>query len=442
MAACVRLVLRGSPLLRGSHVLLAIAVAALAGPAALADGSGPGAVALAGPGAALPVPSRASELPGLDVPGRHAGAVAAARAPELASALAARLGLSYQDAGSYLLLSDGVCRVRLYPNSYRIALDGEDRTLRGYLARGPQGVTLPGPAAAIVEGHIQRVRAQRLAPPPAPKAATVLAPKALTPPKARPAPLLRPMYGPASSASGAASQVKPDPSWMVASTARTWKWIVLHHSDDTRGNLEKYHQGHLGQGWEHGCGYHFVIGNGSLSGDGEVEVSQRWLRQLHGAHAKTPDNLFNEQGIGICLVGDFEKGSARPSAAQMRALVRLTQWLMDRYGIAPAGVRGHCHCKPTCCPGKNFPWGELRSKLRAPAPVAGATPTPGAVPSPGAGPSATASTSPSATPALALRLPAAPLASAAPAASAAPEGPALGEPPAGLPSAGFPPPAR
>ena len=110
-----------------------------------------------------------------------------------------------------------------------------------------------------------------------------------------------------------------------------------------------------------------MIGNGSLSGDGEVEVSQRWTRQLHGAHAKTPDNRYNDFGIGITLVGDFEQGSGRPTQAQMRSLVRLTQWLMDRYGIPMANVKGHCDCKATCCPGKNFPWRELRMKLRAPA---------------------------------------------------------------------------
>jgi hypothetical protein len=185
-----------------------------------------------------------------------------------------------------------------------------------------------------------------------------------------------------------------------------------------------------------------VIGNGSLSGDGEVEASQRWLGQLHGAHAKTPDNLFNEHGIGICLVGDFEKGSGRPTAAQMRALTRLTQWLMDRYGIALANVRGHCHCKATCCPGKNFPWGELRSKLRGPASGAACACAP-----------ASATAAPAAarpigatTPALAQRLPAAAGPPAAAAAAAplptVPEPPALGAPPAGLPPAGFPVPAR
>jgi hypothetical protein len=140
--------------------------------------------------------------------------------------------------------------------------------------------------------------------------------------------------------------------------------------------MSKYHQGHLDKGWEHGCGYHFVIGNGTQSGDGEVEASQRWRQQLQGAHAKTPDNQFNEHGIGICLVGNFELGTSRPTAAQMRSLLRLSQWLMDRYDIPLANVKGHCHCKATCCPGKNFPWTELRAGLRDPRRLAAGTPAP------------------------------------------------------------------
>lgn len=288
----------------------------------------------------------------------------AARASEAAQTVAARLGLAYQDGGSHVLLSDGGTRVRLFPNSNRLSLDGEERMLRGTFVRGPQGVTIPGPAVGIIEQHVGQARA-RIA---AQKAPVVMAPRprpTVVAPVAAPPPMLpRP-----AAAAPMASSVEPDAGWAVSATARPWKWIILHHSDDTSGNLAKYHRVHLEKGWEHGCGYHFVIGNGSLSGDGQVEMSQRWLRQLHGAHAKTPDNRFNDYGIGITLVGDFERGTAKPTAAQMRALVRLTQWLMDRYGIPEANVQGHCACKATCCPGRNFPWTELRAKLRDPAQV-------------------------------------------------------------------------
>jgi N-acetyl-anhydromuramyl-L-alanine amidase AmpD len=137
---------------------------------------------------------------------------------------------------------------------------------------------------------------------------------------------------------------------------------VIHHSDDTSGNLAKYDRIHRQEnGWDE-CGYHFVIGNGTLSGNGEVEVGPRWWKQKHGAHAKTADNRFNDYGIGICLVGDFETGG-RPTRAQMDSLVLLCQWLMARYGISPCDVVGHCDCKPTACPGRCFPWSELRARI-------------------------------------------------------------------------------
>ena len=106
------------------------------------------------------------------------------------------------------------------------------------------------------------------------------------------------------------------------------------------------------------------IGNGSLSGDGEVEIGPRWKQQLHGAHAKTPDNRFNDHGIGICLVGNFDVSGGRPTPAQMDSLVKLVRWLLDTYHLSPDVVRGHCDCCATKCPGENFPWAEFRARLR------------------------------------------------------------------------------
>jgi hypothetical protein len=325
---------------------------------AAADGARPPAppVALAGP-----VPGSVAKVtppppPPPSLPGSSARTVVVPpRSAEWAGALARRLGLAYEDGGAFVLLSDANCRVRLYPNSQLISLDGQDMRLRGTFVRDMQGVLVPGPAVGIIEHHVLTARIPRVvAPPPAPKPAPPAPPVAKVPVAAAASKKAVPAAGP----------VSPDPSWAVAGTGREWKWIILHHSDDTSGCVSKYHQGHLDQGWEHGCGYHFVIGNGTLSGDGEVETSKRWQQQLQGAHAKTPDNRYNDHGIGICLVGDFEIGSGRPTAAQMKSLIRLVQWLMDRYDIAIADVKGHCHCKATCCPGKNFPWTELRSALR------------------------------------------------------------------------------
>ena len=55
-----------------------------------------------------------------------------------------------------------------------------------------------------------------------------------------------------------------------------------------------------------------------------------------------------------------------PTPAQMDATVRLCRWLMQRYGISLENVMGHCDCKATACPGRHFPWAELRQRLSTP----------------------------------------------------------------------------
>src|SRR5580765_4139378 len=63
-----------------------------------------------------------------------------------------------------------------------------------------------------------------------------------------------------------------------------WRWIVVHHSGIKYGNAEIYDRQHRERGMENGLSYHFVIGNGIDSGDGEIEVGGRWLKQLKGGH--------------------------------------------------------------------------------------------------------------------------------------------------------------
>jgi hypothetical protein len=270
-----------------------------------------------------------------------------------AQALAARNRLTYQDAGSFVLLADGASRIRLYPGSNRISVDGMEMVLKSRVVRDGRTVMVPGPAVGLIESTLASGRGSRVV--------------AVVPMPEDPAPApvpLRTLPIAAAAPSAAPSSAVADPRWTpLAPTERSWRWIVLHHSDDRSGCAAKYHRQHLAQGWEHGLGYHFVIGNGTESGDGQVEVGQRWSGQIHGAHAKTPDNCFNEQGVGVCLVGDFEHGTGRPTRSQMDALVRLCRWLMERYSIPAERVVGHSDCKATDCPGKNFPWAELRRRL-------------------------------------------------------------------------------
>jgi len=169
-------------------------------------------------------------------------------------------------------------------------------------------------------------------------------------PRPAPAPVaVRPIPAAPHRSIASASRVPAD--WIPKVPARHWQWIVIHHTATTFGNAAIVTRWHIDRGFDE-MGYHFLIGNGTNSGDGQIEVGTRWPKQKWGAHTKTPDNRFNDFGIGICLVGNFDV--QYPSAAQMRSLDRLVAYLMKTYHIPPDHVLGHNNCKSTDCPGKHL----------------------------------------------------------------------------------------
>ena len=147
---------------------------------------------------------------------------------------------------------------------------------------------------------------------------------------------------------------------------RRWTAIVLHHSGTGNGNATIFDRWHReGNDWD-GVGYDFVIGNGTDSGDGEVEITFRWRQQRTGAHCKTPDNWANESAVGICLVGNFNQ--TVPTSQQMQSLVKLIRFLQRRYGISKSRIYGHGTtpgARATDCPGNKFPMAKLKSMLGA-----------------------------------------------------------------------------
>jgi len=162
-------------------------------------------------------------------------------------------------------------------------------------------------------------------------------------------------YGPLSGAG--ASQ---DPTFQRVArqcTVRTpfpWRYVVIHHSASASGDAQAFDAQHKKRGWD-GLGYHFVIGNGTSSGIGEIEVGYRWAHQLQGAHAGS--YIYNRYGIGVCLVGNFDQG--HPSGTQLASLERLVAYLMDTYRIPPSNVIVHRDVRETKCPGRYFPMGEV-----------------------------------------------------------------------------------
>lgn len=155
--------------------------------------------------------------------------------------------------------------------------------------------------------------------------------------------------------------------WLPSShVEKKWTAIVIHHSGTSNGNraiFDKWHR--EGKHWA-GVGYDFIIGNGTDSGDGQVEITYRWRQQKTGAHCGgTPGNWANKDAIGICLVGDFNVTT--PTGRQMQSLVRLLRFLQRRYGVSKSRIFGHGdtpgYTGETKCPGRRFPMARLKSTL-------------------------------------------------------------------------------
>ena len=142
-----------------------------------------------------------------------------------------------------------------------------------------------------------------------------------------------------------------------------WQYVVLHHSATDEGNannFDKYHRDE--KKWEHGLAYHFVIGNGNGSGNGEIEVGDRWKKQILGAHTANMD--LNRISIGICLVGNFEANN-EPTNNQLESLVSLVSYFSEKYHIPKSRIVRHSQVlqKGTACPGKNFPYKQFINEI-------------------------------------------------------------------------------
>lgn len=137
-----------------------------------------------------------------------------------------------------------------------------------------------------------------------------------------------------------------------------WQYIVVHNSGTKQGNARIFDNYHRNvRKMPNGLAYHFVIGNGTSSGNGEIEIGSRWKRQINGGHVAS-DHL-NDIALGICFVGDFNR--SQPTTAQLAALEELIRYLRDRVGKSKGRmviVKAHreINPKPTDCPGNRFPY--------------------------------------------------------------------------------------
>lgn len=150
------------------------------------------------------------------------------------------------------------------------------------------------------------------------------------------------------------SAIAPD----AASDERPWRSIVIHHSGADRGDSQGIDHSHLSDNKWDGIGYHFVIGNGHGMPLGQIDATWRWYRQNHGAHAGEAHH--NEVGIGICLIGDYERQVLPP--LMLERCAHLCALLQSHYRTIDA-VIGHRHIKATACPGARFPMARLHARI-------------------------------------------------------------------------------
>ena len=145
---------------------------------------------------------------------------------------------------------------------------------------------------------------------------------------------------------------------------RRWQFIVVHNSGTRQGNARvfDYYHRHVRR-MQNGLAYHFVIGNGTSTGNGQIEVGDRWRRQINGGHVHS--DYLNNISLGICLVGDFNRD--RPTRAQLDSCEELIRYLRERCGKTDRGaipVRPHREINPprwpTDCPGDDFPYSWFR----------------------------------------------------------------------------------
>lgn len=146
--------------------------------------------------------------------------------------------------------------------------------------------------------------------------------------------------------------------------------IVIHHSkspDETESfDVTGIRNYHLAKGWID-IGYHFIVEK-----VGEYyEVIQG--RDVHDKGAHCIEENMNSNGIGICLVGDFDK--EKPPSAAIEKLIRLCRSLCETHGIPVANILGHREVglmagydwqksQYKSCPGAQFDMDIFRNKIR------------------------------------------------------------------------------
>ncbi len=105
---------------------------------------------------------------------------------------------------------------------------------------------------------------------------------------------------------------------------RPYRAIALHASGAERGNAAL-----LAEASSHGLAHHFVIGNGSASGNGQIEFGSRWKEQA-------PSAQDGSETIDICMIGTF---TTEAPLGQTASALKLVVYLTEAYRIPDEAIR-------------------------------------------------------------------------------------------------------
>jgi hypothetical protein len=130
-----------------------------------------------------------------------------------------------------------------------------------------------------------------------------------------------------------------------------WNKIYVHQSRTASGNASTLAEA------AGGLADHFVIGNGEGSGDGEIQIAQRWHHQKAAGRAPGGDASC----ISICLIGDFN--ATGPTPTQLHRLTQLLAALQDRCAIPAGNVQLIDTDTTSAGVGRQFPTAAVRGQL-------------------------------------------------------------------------------
>jgi len=115
--------------------------------------------------------------------------------------------------------------------------------------------------------------------------------------------------------------------------AGRWSNVEVYYSRTAGGNMEQL-ASLAGLSNSKDVNFHFVIYNGRGAGDGQIETTQRWLRQL--SCLPTGSMLTNTGTIRVCIVG--ESKSAPATDSQLKRTGALVEQLARTFKIAPVNI--------------------------------------------------------------------------------------------------------